>query len=72
MIASAQGMVQRLDTRQLPEISAGLQKNLASANKLVLSLDAVTATIPSSTAISTACWCKPMTRFVRSERSPIC
>jgi len=39
MIASAQGMVQRLDTKQLPEISAGLQKTLASANKLVLSLD---------------------------------
>jgi paraquat-inducible protein B len=39
MIASAQGMVQRLDTKQLPEISAGLQKTLASANKLVLSLN---------------------------------
>jgi paraquat-inducible protein B len=39
MIASAQAMVQRLDTKQLPEISAGLQKTLASANKLVLSLD---------------------------------
>jgi paraquat-inducible protein B len=39
MLASAQGMVQRLDTKQLPEISAGLQKTLASANKLVLSLD---------------------------------
>ena len=39
MIASAQGMVQRLDTKQLPELSAGLQKTLASANKLVLSLD---------------------------------
>ncbi len=39
MLASAQGMIQRLDTKQLPEISAGLQKTLASANKLVLSLD---------------------------------
>src|SRR6266436_1351024 len=39
MIASAQGMVQRLDTKQLPEITAGLQKTLAGANKLVLSLD---------------------------------
>jgi len=39
MIASAQGMVQRLDTKQLPELSAGLQKTLTSANKLVLSLD---------------------------------
>jgi paraquat-inducible protein B len=39
MLASAQAMVQRLDTKQLPEISAGLQKTLASANKLVLSLD---------------------------------
>jgi len=39
MLASAQGMVQRLDTKQLPELSAGLQKTLASANKLVLSLD---------------------------------
>jgi paraquat-inducible protein B len=39
MIASAQGMVQRLDTKQLPEITAGLEKTLTSANKLVLSLD---------------------------------
>ncbi len=39
MIASAQGMVQRLDTKQLPELASGLQKTLASANKLVLSLD---------------------------------
>jgi len=39
MLASAQGMVQRLDTKQLPELSAGLQKTLASANKRVLSLD---------------------------------
>src|ERR1700737_546303 len=39
MLASAQGMVQRLDPKQLPEISAGLQKTLTSANKLVLSLD---------------------------------
>jgi len=32
--------VQRLDTKQLPEINRGrLQKTLASANKLVLSLD---------------------------------
>jgi paraquat-inducible protein B len=38
-LASAQGMIQRLDTKQLPEITAGLQKTLASANKLVLSLD---------------------------------
>jgi paraquat-inducible protein B len=39
MIASAEGMVQRLDTKQLPELTAGLQKTLTSANKLVLSLD---------------------------------
>lgn len=39
MIASAQTMIQRLDTRQLPELVAGLDKTLASANKLVLSLD---------------------------------
>jgi paraquat-inducible protein B len=39
MIASAQGMIQRLDTKQLPELVAGLDKTLASANKLVLSLD---------------------------------
>jgi paraquat-inducible protein B len=39
MIASAQGMIQRLDTKQLPELTAGLEKTLASANKLVLSLD---------------------------------
>jgi paraquat-inducible protein B len=39
MIASAQGMIQRLDTKQLPELASGLQKALASANKLVLSLD---------------------------------
>src|SRR6266436_2002376 len=39
MLASAQGMIQRLDTKQLPEISAGLKKTVASANKLVLSLD---------------------------------
>jgi paraquat-inducible protein B len=39
MIASAQGMIQRLDARQLPELSASLQKTLTSANKLVLSLD---------------------------------
>jgi paraquat-inducible protein B len=39
MIASAQGMIQRLDTKQLPEIAAGLEKTLTSANKLVLSLD---------------------------------
>jgi paraquat-inducible protein B len=39
MIASAQGMVQRLDTKQLPELAAGLEKTLTSANKLVLSLD---------------------------------
>src|SRR5271167_838099 len=39
MIASAQGMVQRLDTKQLPELTAGLEKTLTSANKLVLSLD---------------------------------
>jgi paraquat-inducible protein B len=39
MLASAQGMIQRLDTKQLPELAAGLQKTLASANKLVLSLD---------------------------------
>ena len=39
MIASAQGMVQRLDTKQLPELTAGLEKTVTSANKLVLSLD---------------------------------
>jgi paraquat-inducible protein B len=39
MIASAQGMIQRLDTKQLPELVSGLQRALASANKLVLSLD---------------------------------
>jgi paraquat-inducible protein B len=39
MIASAQGMIQRLDTKQLPELASGLQKTLTSANKLVLSLD---------------------------------
>jgi paraquat-inducible protein B len=39
MIASAQGMIQRLDTKQLPEIASGLEKTLTSANKLVLSLD---------------------------------
>jgi paraquat-inducible protein B len=39
MIASAQGMVQRLDTKQLPELASGLDKTLTSANKLVLSLD---------------------------------
>ncbi|MBV8243912.1 MAG: MCE family protein, partial [Hyphomicrobiales bacterium] len=39
MIASAQGMIQRLDTKQLPELTAELEKTLTSANKLVLSLD---------------------------------
>ena len=39
MIASAQGMIQRLDTKQLPELVSGLEKTLTSANKLVLSLD---------------------------------
>src|SRR5271166_4324784 len=39
MIASAQAMVQRLDTKQLPELTSGLEKTLTSANKLVLSLD---------------------------------
>jgi len=39
MVASAQGMVQRLDTKQLPELASGLEKTLTSANKLVLSLD---------------------------------
>ena len=39
MIASAKGMIQRLDTKQLPELTAGLEKTLTSANKLVLSLD---------------------------------
>jgi paraquat-inducible protein B len=39
MIASAQGMIQRLDTKQLPQLTAGLEKTLTSANKLVLSLD---------------------------------
>jgi paraquat-inducible protein B len=45
MIASAQNMVQSLNSglspaaKQLPEVAAGLQKTLANANKLVLSLD---------------------------------
>jgi len=39
MIASAQGMIQRLDTKQLPQLSADLEKTLTSANRLVLSLD---------------------------------
>jgi paraquat-inducible protein B len=39
MISSAQAMVQRLDTKQLPQLTAGLEKTLTSANKLVLSLD---------------------------------
>jgi paraquat-inducible protein B len=39
MIAAAQAMIQRLDTKQLPELVSGLQKTLTSANKLVLSLD---------------------------------
>ena len=39
MIASAQGMIQRLDTKQLPELTSNLEKTLTSANKLVLSLD---------------------------------
>jgi paraquat-inducible protein B len=39
MIASAQSMIQRLDAKQLPELTAGLEKTLTSANKLVLSLD---------------------------------
>ena len=39
MIASAQGMIQRLDTKQLPQLAAGLDKTLTSANKLVMSLD---------------------------------
>ena len=44
MIASAQNMVQSLNSglspaaKQLPEVTAGLQKTLANANKLVLSL----------------------------------
>ena len=45
MMASAQNMVQNLNSglspaaKQLPEVTAGLQKTLANANKLVLSLD---------------------------------
>jgi paraquat-inducible protein B len=39
MIASAQTMIQRLDAKQLPQLTAGLDKTLTSANKLVLSLD---------------------------------
>jgi len=45
MIASTQNMVQSLNSglspaaKQLPEMTAGLQKTLANANKLVLSLD---------------------------------
>ena len=39
MIASAQAMMQRLDTKQLPQLTSDLEKTLTSANKLVLSLD---------------------------------
>jgi paraquat-inducible protein B len=45
MIASAQSMVQNLNSgvspaaKQLPEMTAGLQKTLTNANKLLLSLD---------------------------------
>jgi paraquat-inducible protein B len=45
MVASAQNMVQNLNSglspaaKQLPELTAGLQKTLANANKLLLSLD---------------------------------
>jgi paraquat-inducible protein B len=45
MIASAQNMVQNLNSgvspaaKQLPEMTAGLQKTLTNANKLLLSLD---------------------------------
>ena len=39
MIGSAQAMVQRLDTKQLPQLTTDLEKTLTSANKLVLSLD---------------------------------
>jgi paraquat-inducible protein B len=45
MIGSAQNMVQSLNSgispaaKQLPELTAGLQKTLANANKLVVSLD---------------------------------
>ena len=39
MIASAQGMIHRLDSKQLPELVSGFEKTLTSANKLVLSLD---------------------------------
>ena len=39
MIASAQAMMQRLDTKQLPQLTADLEKTLTSAYKLVLSLD---------------------------------
>ena len=45
MIASAQNMVQNLNSglspaaKQLPEMTAGLQKTLANTNKLLLSLD---------------------------------
>jgi paraquat-inducible protein B len=45
MMASAQNMVQNLNSglspaaKRLPEVTAGLQKTLANANKLVLSLD---------------------------------
>src|SRR3974390_1452133 len=34
-----QAMMQRLDTKQLPQLTADLEKTLTSANKLVLSLD---------------------------------
>jgi paraquat-inducible protein B len=45
MVASAQGLVQHLDSgvspaaKQLPELASGLQKTMTNANKLLLSLD---------------------------------
>ena len=39
MIASAQNMIQHLDAKQLPALTAGLDKTLANANKLLLSVD---------------------------------
>jgi paraquat-inducible protein B len=39
MIAAAQSMIQRLDARQLPALTANLDKTLTNTNKLLLSLD---------------------------------
>jgi paraquat-inducible protein B len=39
MIAAAQNMIQKLDAKQLPTLTAGLDKTLSNTNKLLLSLD---------------------------------